>query len=66
MGSNPTSTAEVAIREHFPRVYAERFPQWVEADARLLHGAQQLTVECSICRAIGRHARVNLEPPDAA
>lgn len=57
---------EDSIRDGWPEVHAQRWPDWVAADARATHGAGELVAGCSICTALARRAGVNLEPPDAA
>lgn len=59
-------SVENAIREDFPQVYEERLPRWVESDARLEHDGRLLRHDCGVCRAIARHSRINLTPPEAA
>jgi hypothetical protein len=39
---------------------------WATQEAALTHTPDLLMPECSICRAIAAHGRVNIHPPNAA
>ena len=41
---------ESEIRTIAPRVYTDRWPEWAERDAELMHTADQRHPECTICK----------------